>query len=74
MEIIVLKLSVAFLIMSFVYGATRSNEDITRIGRIKRKLNILDRFMNGLVYLIFAFGYLTVFVCLIFGIMFIIEG
>ena len=63
MEIIVSKLSVAFLIMSFLYGFIRSKDFITGI-------NVLDRFINGLVYL----GYLTVFVCLIFGIMFIIEG
>ena len=63
METTFLKLSVAFLIMSFLYGFIRSKDFITGI-------NVLDRFINGLVYL----GYLTVFVCLIFGIMFIIEG
>ena len=63
METIFLKLSVAFLIMSFLYGFIRSKDFITGI-------NVLDRFINGLVYL----GYLTVFVCLIFGIMFIIKG
>ena len=63
METIFLKLSVAFLMMSFLYGFIRSKDFITGI-------NVLDRFINGLVYL----GYLTVFVCLIFGIMFIIEG
>ena len=67
MGIIVSKLSVAFLIMSFLYGFIRSNDFITGI-------NVLDRFINGLVYLIFAFGYLTILLCLILGIMFIIEG
>lgn len=67
MEIIILKLSVAFLIMSFLYGFIRSKDFITGI-------NVLDRFINGLVYLIFAFGYLTILLCLILGIMFIIEG
>ena len=74
METIILKLAIALLIISFLYGATRSGGYITGTRRITRQLNILDRFINGLIYFIFAFGCLTILVCIIFGIMFIIKG
>ena len=74
METIILKLAIALLIISFLYGATLSDDYITGTRRITRQLNILDRFINGLIYFIFAFGYLTILVCIIFGIIFIIKG
>ena len=74
METIILKLAIALLIISFLYGATLGDDYITGTRRITRQLNILDRFINGLIYFIFAFGYLTILVCIIFGIIFIIKG